>query len=168
MIDACSLINLHKGGVLDVVLKLEAHEFFVGAFVEEESGPFLQPYYERSLLTKLSDQKVSSSAFYEILSRYDLGFGETECIVFAVMDKMSVCSDDLKARKAATSELGDGRVIGTLFLLRECVKSEVMTPGDARGAYEQMRTKGAFLPDLQEGYFEIEPADPRATSRRGT
>ena len=121
MIDACSLINLRKGGVLDVVLKLEDHEFSVEGFVDEESGSFLQPYYEQGLLTKLSDEKVPSSAFSALLSHYDLGFGETECIAFEAMDDICVCSDDLKARKAARSELGDGRVIGTLFLLRECV-----------------------------------------------
>ena len=45
MIDACSLINLHKGGVLDVALKLEDHAFSVEGFVDEESGLFLEPYY---------------------------------------------------------------------------------------------------------------------------
>jgi predicted nucleic acid-binding protein len=163
MIDACSLINLHKGGVLDVVLQLKDHEFFVDGFVDQESGSFLQPYYEQGLLTKLSDENVPSSAFSAILSRYDLGFGETECIVFAKMDNTCVCSDDLRARKATKSELGDGRVIGTLFLLRECVRSGVLTPDAARGAYELMRTKGAFLPDLEDDYFDIEPADPKVT-----
>lgn len=155
MTDACSLINLHKGGVLDLVLKLEDHDFFVEGFVDEESGSFLQPYYEQGSLTKLSDERVSSSTFSAMLSRYDLGFGETECIVFAMMDNTCVCSDDLKARKAAKSELGDGRVIGTLFLLRECVRCGVLTSDAARGAYELMRSKGAFLPDLEDDYFDI-------------
>lgn len=161
MIDACSLINLYKGGVLDVVLSLEDHEFFVDGFVDQESGTFLKPYYDEGLLTKLSDDRVPSSAFSTILSRYDLGYGETECIVFAAIDNTAVCSDDLKARKAAKSELGDARVIGTLFLLRECVKCGVLTRDAARGAYELMRTKGAFFPDLEDDYFDIEPAATR-------
>jgi len=163
MIDACSLINLEKGGVLDVVLNLEDHDFSVEGFVDEESGPFLKPYYEQGLLVKLSDERVPSSVFSVLLARYDLGYGETECIVFAMIDKSCVCSDDLKARKAAKSELGDGRVVGTLFLLRECVKRGVLIPDAARKAYELMRTKGAFLPDLQDDYFDIEPADPEVS-----
>lgn len=155
MTDACSLINPYKGGVLDVVLQLEDHEFFVEGFVDEESGSFLQSYYDQSLLTKLSDANIPSSEFSAILSRYDLGFGETECIVFAKMNNTCVCSDDLKARRAAKSELGDSRVIGTLFLLRECVRHGVLTPDAARGAFELMRTKGAFLPDLQDDYFDV-------------
>jgi predicted nucleic acid-binding protein len=166
MIDACSLINLEKGGVLDVVLKLEGHEFFVDGFVDEESGTFLKPYYERGLLTKLSDEQVPASIFSTMLSRYDLGYGETECIVFATMDKICVCSDDLKARKAAKLELGDDRVIGTLFLLRECVKCKVLTPDAARGAYELMRAKGAFLPDLQDSYFDFGVTEPKVSLER--
>ena len=154
-IDACSLINLHKADVLEIVLRLPAHEFFVGAFVKEECGPFLKPFLENGSLKELSDDRVSSVTFSKILSRYDLGFGETECIVFATLDAMAVCSDDLKARRAAQTELGENRVTGTLFLLRECVKNGALTAHGALVAYEQMRTKGAFLPDLPDGYFDV-------------
>jgi predicted nucleic acid-binding protein len=154
-IDACSLINLHKADVLEIVLQLPTHEFFVGAFVQEECGPFLKPFLESGLLKVLSDERVSSVTFSEVLSRYDLGFGETECIVFATLDAMAVCSDDAKARKAALAELGESRVTGTLFLLRECIKSGALTAHGALVAYEQMRTKGAFLPDLPDGYFNV-------------
>jgi predicted nucleic acid-binding protein len=71
----------------------------------------------------------------------------------AVIEVMSVCSDDAKARKSAQNELGENRVAGTLFLLRECVKNGVLTSESALVAYEQMRAKGAFLPDLPEDYF---------------
>ena len=110
---------------------------------------------------KLSDEKGSLLAFPPSCLATTWGSAETECIVFAAMDNICVCSDDLKARKAAKSELGDGRVIGTLFLLRECVQCGVLTPDAARGAYELMRTKGAFLPDLRDDYFYIEPASPK-------
>ena len=155
-IDACSLINLQKGDVLEIVLRLPAHEFFVGAFVQEECGPFLKPFLESGLLKELSDQRMSFAAFSEILARYDLGFGETECIVFAALDAMAVCSDDAKARRSAQAELGENRVTGTLFLLRECVKDGALTSHGALVAYEQMRAKGAFLPDLPDGYFDAE------------
>ena len=152
-IDACSLINLHKSGVFDIVLGLKTHEFFVGSFVKDECGEFLLPYIEQGLLKELSDERMPSAAFADVLARYDLGFGETECIVFASLEGMSVCSDDAKARKATQTELGEHRVTGTLFLLLECVKNDVLTADSALIAYEQMRAKGAFLPDLQDGYF---------------
>lgn len=153
VIDACSLINLQKSGVFDIVLGLKAHEFYVGSFVKDECGGFLQPYIEQGLLKELSDERLPSDAFSDVLTRYDLGFGETECITFAILERMSLCSDDAKARKSAQTELGENRVTGTLFLLRECVKVHVLTAESALIAYEQMRAKGAFLPDLQDGYF---------------
>jgi predicted nucleic acid-binding protein len=153
-IDACSLINLHKGDVLEIVLRLPTHEFFVGVFVQEECGPFLKPFLESGLLEELPDQRMSAAAFSEILARYDLGFGETECIVFAAQDGIAVCSDDAKARRSAQTELGEGRVTGTLFLLKECVKDGALTSHGALVAYEQMRARGAFLPDLPDGYFD--------------
>jgi predicted nucleic acid-binding protein len=155
VIDACSLINLQKSGVFDIVLGLKTHEFYVGSFVKDECGTFLQPYIERGLLRELSDERLSADAFSEVQTRYDLGFGETECITFALLEGMSVCSDDAKARKSAQTELGENRVTGTLFLLRDCVKNDALTAESAFVAYEQMRAKGAFLPDLQDGYFLI-------------
>jgi predicted nucleic acid-binding protein len=152
--DACSLIILDKGGVLETALKLREHMFFVGSFVKDESGPLILPHLQVGSLTELPDDRLSLSRFTELLERYGLGYGETECIAFAISENMSVCSDDAKARKAAQAELGLDRVVGSIFLLRECVKAGSLSTRQAFLAYELMKSRGAFLPDLQEDQFE--------------
>jgi hypothetical protein len=52
-----------------------------------------------------------------------------------------------------TKELGDGRVIGTLGLLLRAVELQKLTPEQAWAAYEQMRRRGGFLPDVKSEVF---------------
>jgi predicted nucleic acid-binding protein len=153
-IDACSLIILDKGGVLDKVLALGDHEFFIGSFVEDECGTLVEFRLQQGALKKLADERLSLHKFVTLLDRYDLGYGETECIAFCISESISLCSDDAKARKAAEIELGVTRVVGTLYLLRECVRSTLLTKAEAMLAYEQMRVRGAFLPDWPDGYLD--------------
>jgi len=153
-IDACSLIILDKGDVLDKILALAGHEFFVGSFVEDECGNLVKSRLQQGSLNKLPDERLSLHKFVALLDRYDLGYGETECIAFCVSESISLCSDDAKARKAAEIELGAPRVVGTLYLLRECVRSSLLTRAEAVLAYEQMRVRGAFLPDWPDGYLD--------------
>jgi predicted nucleic acid-binding protein len=153
-IDACSLIILDKGGVLDKVLTLGNHEFFIGSFVEDECGTLAKIRLQQGTLKKLQDERLSLHKFVTLLDRYDLGYGETECIAFCISENISLCSDDAKARKAAETELGASRVVGTLYLLRECVRSNLLTKAEAVLAYEQMRVRGAFLPDWPDGYLD--------------
>jgi hypothetical protein len=151
--DACSLIILDKGGVLETALGLSEHEFFAGSFVQEECGTLLLPYLQRGDLRALPDDKLSLGHFAELLERHNLGYGETECIAFAISENMTLCSDDAKARKAAQMELGVDRVVGTISLLRDCVRSGRLTTRSAFLAYEQMKARGAFLPTFREEQF---------------
>jgi predicted nucleic acid-binding protein len=153
-IDACSLIILGNGGVLEKVLALDQHEFFVGSFVKEECGGFLDSYVQGGGLKKLADERLSLHDFVTLLDRYDLGYGETECIAFCISEGLTFCSDDAKARKSAESELGATRVVGTLYLLRECIRSGLLTKAEAILAYEQLKVRGAFLPDWPKGYLD--------------
>ena len=153
-IDACSLIILDKGGMLGKVLALVSHEFFVGSFVKDECGTLLDAYLQQGVLKKLPDERLALHDFVKLLDRYDLGYGETECIAFCTSEGLSLCSDDAKARKAAEIELGASRVVGTLYLLRECVRSNLLTKAEAMLAYELMKVRGAFLPDWPDGYLD--------------
>jgi predicted nucleic acid-binding protein len=153
-IDACSLIILDKGGVLGKVLALDEHEFLVGSFVEEECGTLLESYLQDGALKRLPNERLSLHDFVSLLDRYDLGYGETECIAFCISEGLSFCSDDGRARKSAEGELGATRVVGTLYLLRECVRSSLLTKAEAKLAYEQMKVRGAFLPDWPDGYLD--------------
>jgi len=152
--DSCTLIILDKGGVLEKVFALGGHEFFVGSFVKDECGTLLDSYLQQGILKRLPDERLSLHDFVDLLGRYDLGYGETECIAFCISEGLSLCSDDARARKAAEIELGASRVVGTLYLLRECVRSNLLTKAEAVLAYEQMKVRGAFLPDWPEGYLD--------------
>jgi hypothetical protein len=44
--------------------------------------------------------------------------------------------------KSTEGELGASRVVGTLYLLRECVRSSLLTKAEAKLAYEQMKVPG--------------------------
>jgi len=153
-IDACSLIILDKGGVLGKVLALDGHEFCVGSFVEDECGTLVKSYIQQGTLKKLPDERLLLHDFVTLLDRYTLGYGETECIAFCISEGISFCSDDARARKSAEAELGASRVVGTLYLLRECVRSGLLTRAEAITAYEQMKVRGAFLPDWPDGYLD--------------
>ena len=80
-----------------------------------------------------------------LLDRYDLGYGETERIAFCISEGLSFCLDEGRARKSAEGELGASRV-GTLYLLRECVRSSLLTKAEAKLAYEQMKVPGGVPP----------------------
>jgi hypothetical protein len=92
--------------------------------------------------------------FVSLLDRYDLGYGETERIAFCISEGLSFCSGDRRARKSAEGELGASRVVGTLYLLRECVRSSLLTKAEAKLAYERMKVRGAFLPDWPDRYLD--------------
>lgn len=157
IVDASSLINLTKAGALAIVLSLEGFTFGIGPLVENECGPDdpeLNAAIADGLIARLDDDAISANAFSNLLELYDLGDGETECLAFADSDaQFVICSDDGAARTVAASLFGADRVVGSLFLLRECVRKLLLTSEQARALYEVMRNMGGFLPDLAADYF---------------
>ncbi len=90
----------------------------------------------------------------ELKVKYRLGLGETECIALCKSCRKAICTDDLKARKFSSLELGTSQVFGSLSLLREAVKTGTISCLDALNSYNAMMEKGAFLPkDLTADYF---------------
>jgi hypothetical protein len=57
------------------------------------------------------------------------------------------CSDKALDKNCQHS-LGQERVIGTLALLVQSIREELLTVENALAAYQQMRSRGGFLPDL--------------------
>jgi len=155
--DASSLINLIHGEILETVLSLTGHTFWLGPQVKSECGPDeeqLQLLIGAGSIELADDNDLPVNIFVELLARYDLGDGETECLAFAENDtQYTVCSDDGAARDAVSQRFGTARVIGGLFLIRECVRQRLITADQARAVYELMKTRGGFLPDLPDDYF---------------
>lgn len=112
---------------------------------------------ERLLATGLvgagSDNYVPASVYLELLGRHQLGPGETECLCAAMVYGWSVCCDDRRARRILAAELGEERLCGSIGLLREAVRDGLTTREEALAAYEQMKSRGGFLPDIDESFF---------------
>jgi predicted nucleic acid-binding protein len=64
-----------------------------------------------------------------------------------------MASDDKKARNAATIELGEARVTGSLGLLRSAVISRLISPEEAFSSYRKMIDGGGFLPRVDQNFF---------------
>ncbi len=100
------------------------------------------------------DRELPANTFIDFLALYDLGDGETECLAFADNDAaIVICSDDSAARAVASQRFGSERVVGSLYLLRECVRQNLIIHVQARAVYELMKYRGGFLPELPDDYF---------------
>lgn len=159
IVDTSSTINLYNGGLLELVLGLSSfsYVFHMGLIVKGECGE-LGVYLDRQAidgrLVFLEDPALSVDEFTSVLELYDLGPGETECIALAKCNDFTVCTDDKAARKAAASHLGAERVCGSLALIRECVCRRRLSSHEALVGYETMKLRGAFLPALEQTYFD--------------
>jgi predicted nucleic acid-binding protein len=155
--DASSLINLVNGEGFDIVLAIQDHEFYLGPLVYSESGPGCEAKIGRALgnkkLTLLDDNEATSSVFLDLLERFGLGDGETECLAFSVGTDFVVCSDDRKARQICEIIIGKEKVTGSLGLLREAVHLGLRTADEAFEIYIKMKTAGGFLPDIDLTFF---------------
>ena len=159
MLDACSIINLINGGCIDKVVSASYNDYFVGDVVlEHEMINPLQRLVIQALITKghvgVLRSSVPFSTVIAFQEKYNLGIGETECIVLCKKQGYAVCSDDRKASKTAIRELGSGRVLTSLRLLKDAVANTVLLCAEAIECYSQMLEKGGFLPtNLDESYF---------------
>jgi predicted nucleic acid-binding protein len=109
----------------------------------------------RGALTVVSGTTIFASEVLQVVDKYLLGLGEAECIAIGLKLNSSVASDDFRARRAAVTELGRSRVVGSIGLLREAVHAGALTSAAATAAYEEMRKHGAFLPRLEATYFNL-------------
>jgi len=155
--DASSLINLINGEGFDVVLTIQDHQFYLGPLVYSECGPDceakIKGAFDNNKLTLLNDNETTSSVFLDLLQRFRLGEGETECLAFSVGTDFGICSDDRRARQISESIIGKEKVTGSLGLLREAVQVGIVTAEEAFQTYIRMKAAGGFLPDIDLVFF---------------
>lgn len=159
IIDACSIINLYNGGMLRRICELQDLEILVGPIVGGECSvdisPVIADLHDGGLLRYLADNDLDSDEFLIFVGEAKLGDGEAECISLARLDQNSViCCDDKRGRMKGVEILGDGRVFGSLRLLKMAVEREIINANEAFEAYELMRGAGGFLPDITIDYFQ--------------
>jgi predicted nucleic acid-binding protein len=152
------VINAFKAGALDVVLSLDGYVFILGAAVTTEAIQLreeVQKHLDAGRFACADESSISATTVASVSGSYNLGIGESECIVICQADPESVLwSDDGRARAVASMLLGANRVVGTGDLLRTCADRSVLTPLDAYTAHELARSRGAFLPHLAREFFQ--------------
>jgi predicted nucleic acid-binding protein len=158
VLDACTLINLINGEVLQKIILLPRFIFNVSDnLLDQEILDQAQKLYIEVLLNdghlKLLESNVTLSEFTNLKNEYDLGDGETECLALCKKNNLHFASDDFKARKCGVKELGEQRVVGSLFFLRESVANQVLTCDEAKNGFALMKSKGGYLPKVDEAYL---------------
>jgi len=96
----------------------------------------------------LNDEDIPVGRFADLLSRYGLGSGETECIVLAEIGAKQIACDDGKARACIADVIGHERLTGSIGLLLSLGRAGLLSPPQVRAVHSLMREKGGFLPDL--------------------
>ena len=158
VLDACTIINLINGQVLHKIAQLVGYTLYVSDnLIEQELLNQPQKILAETLMIKKSvtliQSDVTLSEFILLKERYKLGDGETECIAICKKKNYCIATDDRKARASAINELGQTKVVGSLYLLREAVRTNIFSCTDAVNAYNCMKQKGGFLPDVNEEYL---------------
>ncbi len=158
VLDASTLINLDNGDVLAEVLSLPGLSFQISPEVLRESRTVtkaIKAAVKRGDLAWVDDTAIDAEEYEGALSVWDLGPGETECILAAKTLGCSVACDDGAARKVIEREIGLLRMTGTIGLLRKAIAAGTLTADEAFTAYQHMKRQGGFLPELS--LADLEP-----------
>ncbi|WP_188644017.1 hypothetical protein [Tsuneonella deserti] len=157
IVDSSSVINLFNADALKLFCRLARCEFLIPPLVFGECAPScassLLELRDEGCVEFLNDTEIDADRYLELLGRYSLGAGETECIAASVDNDFRVCCDDRKAREAAAEMIGQDRVLGTVRLLRWCVEDEIADCGEAFRLFGEMKGKGGFLPNTPQAFF---------------
>lgn len=159
--DTCAVINSFKAGALDVILSLEGSSFQLVPAVAGESIQLreeVQRHIDSGRIVLADEGLISATVVASVSGGYNLGIGESECIVICQSDnELTLWTDDHRARSVASTLLGADRVVGTCDLLRACVARRLLPPLDAYTAYELARSRvlaaagPRFLPGVSLG-----------------
>lgn len=158
VLDASTLINLDNGDVLAKVLSLPGWTFQISPEVLRESrsvAKAIKGALECGDINWVDDSAIDAEEYRNALAIWELGPGETECILAAKAQGCSVACDDGAARKVIEREIGDPRMTGTVGLLREAVVAGLVTSKEAFEAYQQMKRLGGFLPKMSLADFML-------------
>lgn len=156
ILDASTLINLVNGGVLAQVLFLPGRAFQVSSVVRSESRSIARAIdgaVACQAISLVNDSLITASEFAAAKAEMNLDDGETECILAAQKMGAVVATDDRAARVKAAGKLGSQNVSGSIGLLKMLVAAGSLSPQEAYDAYQLMKERGGFLPDLKLSDF---------------
>lgn len=168
VVDTCSLLNWVNGGAFDAIVSLPVTLYVVGPLVELESttiAQILAQHFSSGKLVRLRNEDLDAAAFLDLVDKYGLGEGETECLAHALVSSdLIVCTDDRKARGIVTALLGRPRLTGTIGLLLRCFRNGGIKAEELRRSHEMMVEAGAFLPKLRDEDLSAATADASSDS----
>ena len=157
MIDSSAVINLSNVNALVLLRNLRDRRFWITQTVADECWPTcgdeLTIEIAKGCLSVIDDSHIDAARFLDLLDKHSLGRGETESIVACEDLGFSLCCDDKRARLLGRKVLGDGRVAGTMAVLRWFVADAIVSAEAAYGMYREMRAKGGFLPNVAQTDF---------------
>lgn len=152
--DANVLINFCNIQRLDLLGGLPGYRFIVPAEVfaeitdaaqrEQVEAAFLSGCLTQATITDPSELE----AYAEFVSF--AGKGEAACLAIAVNRGYTVASDDRRRKffREVTRRLGSGRIIGTVEIAREAIRSGLVTLAEADGWIDVWRSR-RFEPATQ-------------------
>lgn len=155
--DASSLINQHNGCLIELIRDSLNLTPCFGPQVMNECSSIqinIEQGIQNGRFKLLKDDNISAISFINLMEQYNLGGGETECLVLAKHYNLPVCCDDRLARSMINAEIGSGRITGTIGILIDLVRNGAISVSMAYNKYSDMKTAGAFLPIFNENWFD--------------
>jgi predicted nucleic acid-binding protein len=155
ILDASTLINLANGEVFAAIASLPGRSFKVSEVVRQESKTVaraIQIAIKRGDMAWVDADLIDAGEYEDALDSWGLGPGETECILAARVLGCSVACDDGAARRVIKKNM-DIQLTGSIGLLRDAVRAGLLTGPEAYDAFELMKRRGGYLPDLQTNDF---------------
>lgn len=141
------------------MLELEIYDFLVGQIVLRECGASterrVRDHAESGRIAVLAGNVIPYAVYVDLLGRFQLGDGETECLAAGKTIGCMIATDDRKARHAVVELLGADYLTGTLGLLRDAVSAGLIGSEDAVVFHETMKRLGSFLPAVDDSFFHV-------------
>lgn len=165
ILDASTLINLANGEVFAEIVSLPGRQFMVSEVVRQESKTVsnaINAAVQRGDLEWVDADLIDFDEFKVALEAWGLGEGETECILAAQAMNCRVACDDGAARKIISRAIPNFPFTGSIGLLKEAVSAGILSPEQAYDAFNLMKSRGGYLPDLGPETFLASTISSRA------
>lgn len=158
VLDACTVINLYNAEILEDVLLLGGISFYIGDLVLDECSKNTDQSQCFNLLIndgKLNflNDKLELSELLQVKELFFLGIGESESIALAYKFNFNIATDDKKARSASRIQLGEDRLSGSIYFIKQLIIDGVIECNRGLFLIQLMKSRGGFLPNVNRNYL---------------
>lgn len=150
--DANILINFIRIRSLHILKQLPETSFGITPEVYEEILPGRGKEQLKQAVREgwLTIHRVEEMDALLLFARYrkTLGRGEAASLALVKVQKWILATDDRQCRSMAGRELGSGKVMGTIDLLREAIRTKIVTMEQGDLLLESLKNEG-FEPKIK-------------------